>query len=71
VGLLYQPRMIDEYGAGSGKRIGGEISDTWRKPVPMTHRPPQSAHDLTWGRTRAAAKGSRRLTARVIWYGLS
>jgi hypothetical protein len=29
--------------------------------VPL--RPPQIPHDLTWVRTRAAAVGSRRLTA--------
>jgi hypothetical protein len=28
--------------------------------------PPQIPHDLTWARTRAAAVGSRRLTAWIM-----
>jgi hypothetical protein len=59
VGLLYQPRMIDDddYGAVGGMRIGRGNRSTRRKaaPVPL--------YDLTWDRTRAAAVGSQRLTA--------
>jgi hypothetical protein len=34
-----------------------------REHVPVPLCPPQIPHDLTWARTRAAAVGSRRLTA--------
>jgi hypothetical protein len=34
-----------------------------RKPAPVPLCPPQIPHDLTWAQTRAAAVGSRRLTA--------
>jgi hypothetical protein len=65
VGLLYQPRMIDDYdyGAVGGMRIGRGNRCTRRKPAPVPLCPPQIPHDLTWDRTRAAAAGSRRLTA--------
>jgi hypothetical protein len=36
---------------------------TRRKPAPVSLCPPQIPHDLTWGRTWAAAVGSRGLTA--------
>jgi hypothetical protein len=55
VGLLYQPRMIDDdYGAVGGMRIGRGNRSTRRKPAPV----PQIPHDRTWDRTRAAAVGS-------------
>jgi hypothetical protein len=54
VRLLYQPRMIDEYGSVGGMRISRENRDTRRNPLPVALLPPQ---------TGAAAKGSRRLTA--------
>jgi hypothetical protein len=68
---LYQPRMIDddddddddECGAVGGMRIGKGNRRTGRKPAPVPLRSPQIPHDLTWARTRAAALGSRRLTA--------
>jgi hypothetical protein len=65
VGLLYQPRMIDgaDCGAVGGMRIGRVNRSTWSKPAPVPLCPPQNQHDLTWARTRAAAVGSRRLTA--------
>jgi hypothetical protein len=65
VGLLYQPRMIDDdddYGAVGGM-IGRGNRSTRRKPAPVPLPPPQISHDLTWDRTRAAAVGSQRLTA--------
>jgi hypothetical protein len=63
-GQLYQPRMIDdECGVVGGMRIGKGNRSTRRKPPPVPLRPPQISHDLTWNRTRAAAVGSRRLTA--------
>jgi hypothetical protein len=63
VGLLYEPRMIDDdYGAVGGIRIGRGKRSTWRKPAPVPLCPPQIPHDLTWDRTRAAAMGSQRLT---------
>jgi hypothetical protein len=64
VGLLYQPRMIDDdNGAVGGMRIGRGNRSTRRKPAPVPLCPPQIPHDMTWDRTRAAAVGSRRLTA--------
>jgi hypothetical protein len=62
-GLLYQPRMIDECGVVGGMRIGRGNRSTRRKHAPVPLCPPQIPHDLTWDRTRAAAVGSRRLTA--------
>jgi hypothetical protein len=63
--LLYQPRMIedDECGAVGGMRIGRGNRSTWRKPSSMPLCPPQVPYDLTWALTRAAALGTRRLTA--------
>jgi hypothetical protein len=64
VDLLYQPRMIDdEFGVVGGMRIGRGNRSTRRKPAPVPLWPPQIPHDLTWDRARAAAMGSRRLTA--------
>jgi hypothetical protein len=64
VGLLYQPRMIDDdYGAVGGMRIGRGNRSNRRKSAPVPLCPPQIPHDLTWDRTRAAAVGSQRLTA--------
>jgi hypothetical protein len=63
-GLLYQPRIIDdECGVVGGMKIGRGNRSTRRKPTPVSLCPPQIPHDLTWDRTRAAAEGSRRLTA--------
>jgi hypothetical protein len=45
--------------------VGGNRS-TLRKPAPVPLCAPQIPHDLTWGRTRTAAVGNRRLTARTI-----
>jgi hypothetical protein len=45
IGLLYQPRMIDEYRAFGGMRIGRGNRNTLRKPVPVLLRPPQIPHD--------------------------
>jgi hypothetical protein len=65
IGLLYQPRMIDDddYGAVGGMRIGKGNRSTQRKPAPVPLCPPQIPHALTWDRTRAASVGSQRLTA--------
>jgi hypothetical protein len=63
VSLLYQPRMIDDYGAVGGMRIGRGNRSARRKPAPVPLCPPQIPHDLTWDRTRVAAVGSQRLTA--------
>jgi hypothetical protein len=65
VGLLYQPRMIDDddYGLVGGMRIDRGNQNTRRKPAPVPRCPPQIPHDPNWDRTRAAAVGSRRLTA--------
>jgi hypothetical protein len=61
IGLLYQPRMIDECGAVGGMRIGRGNRSTRRKAAPVPLCPPQIPHDLTWARTRAAVVGSRWL----------
>jgi hypothetical protein len=53
----------DECGAVGGMRIGKGNRSTRRKPAPVPLRSPQISHDLTLGRTRAAAVGNRRLTA--------
>jgi hypothetical protein len=64
VGLLYQPRMIDDdYGAVGGMRIGRGNRSTRRKPTPVPLCPPQIPHNLTWDQTGAAAVESQRLTA--------
>jgi hypothetical protein len=67
LGLLYQPRIIeDDYGAVGGMRIGRGNQSTRRKPDPVPLCSPQIPQDLTWDRIRAAAVGSQRLTARVM-----
>jgi hypothetical protein len=49
---------------GGGIRIGRGNRSTRRKSAPMPLCPSQIIpHNLTWDRTRAAAVGSRRLTA--------
>jgi hypothetical protein len=65
VGLLYQPRMIDDddYGALGGMRIGRGNRSTRRKPASVPLCPPQIPHDLTCDLTRDAAVRSQRLTA--------
>jgi hypothetical protein len=60
------PDDDDECGAGGGMRIGRGNRSTRRKPAQIQLCPPQIPHDLTWARTRAAAVGSRRLTARAV-----
>jgi hypothetical protein len=64
-GLLHQPQMINDShcGAMGGMRIGRGNRNTRRKPAPVPLCPPQLPHYLTRARTRAAAEGSRRLTA--------
>jgi hypothetical protein len=61
IGLLYQPRMIGEYGAFGRMRISRTNRSTRRKPGPVSL---QISDDLTWNQTRAAAVGIRRLT---VW----
>jgi hypothetical protein len=65
IGLLYQPRMIDDgdCGAISEMKIGKGNRSTRRKPAPVPLCPPQIPHDLTRARTRPATVGSQRLTA--------
>jgi hypothetical protein len=67
IGLLYQPRMIDnECGAIRRMRTNRGNRSTQRKPAPVPLCPPQIPHDMTWARTRAVAVGRRRLTAWVM-----
>jgi hypothetical protein len=64
IGLLFQLQTIDDAcGAVDGMRIGRGNRSTRRKPAPVPLCPPQILHDLTWAQIRAAAVGSRRLTA--------
>jgi hypothetical protein len=64
-GLLYQLRMTDDgdCGAISGMKIGRGKRSTRRKPTPVSFCTSKVPHDQTRARTRAAALGSRRLTA--------
>jgi hypothetical protein len=57
------PAPDDEFGVVGGMRVGRGNRSTRRKPAPVPLCPPQIPHDPTWDRTRAAAVGSRRLTA--------
>jgi hypothetical protein len=64
IGLLYQLRMIDdEYGVVGGMRIARGNWSTRRKSAPVPLCSPKIPYDLIWARNRAAAVGSRRLTA--------
>jgi hypothetical protein len=65
--FIAPPRMMDddECGAVGGMRIGRGNRNTRRKPAPVPLCP-QIPHDSTWARTRAAAVGSRLLTAWVM-----
>jgi hypothetical protein len=57
VGLLYQPRMIDDdYGAVGGMRIGRGNRSTRRKPDPVPLCPPQIPHYLTSNSGRRGGK---------------
>jgi hypothetical protein len=49
-------------------RIWKGNRSTRRKPAPVPLCPPQTPHDLTWDRIRAAAVGSRRLNECVCHY---
>jgi hypothetical protein len=64
-GLLDQHKiMIDDYECGAiGGMLGKRNRSTQGKPAPVPLCPPQLPHDLTRARLRAAAVGSRRLTA--------
>jgi hypothetical protein len=44
-------KMINEYGAVGGMRIGRGNGITRRKPAQVPLCPPQIPHDLTWDRT--------------------
>jgi hypothetical protein len=70
LGLLYQPRMIDddECGAVGGMRIGRGNWSTQRKPAPVPLCTPQITHGLTRVRTLAAVMGNRQITA-WAWRG--
>jgi hypothetical protein len=70
VGLLYQPRMIDDhYGAVGGMRIGRGNRSTRRKPAPVPLCPPQIPHDPTWDRT--SSQTSVQGTKLPLYYMLS
>jgi hypothetical protein len=62
-GLSHPMRKKYECGAVGGMRIDRENQSIERKPAPMPLFPQQIPRDFTWDRTRAAAVGSRRLTA--------
>jgi hypothetical protein len=48
-------RMINEYGAVGGMRIGGGNSSPRRKHASFSFCPPKIPHELTWDRTVPAA----------------
>jgi hypothetical protein len=56
----------DECGAVGGMKIARGNGSTRREPASVPLCSPQIPYDLTWARTRAAAVGSRRLTARAM-----
>jgi hypothetical protein len=67
IGLLYQTRMIDGDDCEAIRGIN-EWQDKPKyseKPAPVPLCRPQIPHDVTRARTRDAAVGSRRLTART------
>jgi hypothetical protein len=66
--LLHQPQMIydGDCGAIGGMKISRGNRSTRIKPAPAPLYPPQIPHDQTRARTRAAAVGSKRLTAWVM-----
>jgi hypothetical protein len=61
--IVPSPDDDDECGAVGGIRIGRGNRSTRRKPAAEPLCPSQIPHDLTWAQTRAAAVGSRRVTA--------
>jgi hypothetical protein len=62
VGLLYQPRMIDDdYGAVGELELAGE-TEVLGENLPQCHFVHHKSH-MTWDRTRAAAVGGQRLNA--------
>jgi hypothetical protein len=61
-------RMINDYGAVGGMRIGKENQCTCRKPAPVPLCPPKIPHDLN--RIRATRTGSWRLITRDVEWSL-
>jgi hypothetical protein len=66
VGLLYQPRMLDDddYGAVGGMRIGRGNRSTRRKPAPVPLCPPQIPHDLG---SKSGRRGGKPATNRLSY----
>jgi hypothetical protein len=65
VGLLYQPRMIDDdYGAVGGMRIGRGNRSTRRKPAPVPLCPPRIPHDLE---SNPGRRGGKPATNRLSY----
>jgi hypothetical protein len=63
VGLMYQPRMVDEYGAFGGMRIGRGNRSTPRKPASMPLYPLQIPRlDLV---SNAGRRGGKPATNRL------
>jgi hypothetical protein len=62
-GLLYPAPDDDVHGAIGGMRIGRGNRNTRTKSASVPLCSPQIPYDLAWDQTRAAAVGSRRLTA--------
>jgi hypothetical protein len=65
---IVQPQMIDEGDCGAivGMKIDRGNRSTQRKSAPAPFCPPQIPLDQTRARTRSAAVGSQRLTARAM-----
>jgi hypothetical protein len=66
VGLLYQPRMIDDddYGAVGEMRIGRGNRSARKKPAPVPLCPPQIPHDLG---SNAGLRGGKPATNRLSY----
>jgi hypothetical protein len=65
VGLLYQPRMIDDdYGTVGGMMISRGNCSTRRKPAPVPICPPQIPHDLG---SNPGCRGGKPATNRLSY----
>jgi hypothetical protein len=65
MGLLYQPRMIDDYETFGGMRIG-KGNRNIRRPVPMPSYPPQYPHDVNWD-PNPSRRGGKPATNRLSY----
>jgi hypothetical protein len=71
IGLLYQPRMIDngDYGTTGGIKIGRGNRSTREKPTLLSLCPPQIPHDHTRARTREPGRRGGKPATNRFSYG--